>query len=159
MIAEGSSVSDTTGVLRLERLFRPWVERVAHLRAWGRPMTEVCVELRERRDGRPGTTGLAWPVKRKILLRIGTNPALAIGTALHEFAHVAAPGDVHHGGGFKTRLRAAVIELTGHDPGLIENYRTFDRSCDDAVSDWWRATHAKAWDIAEKFARNAGGAS
>lgn len=138
---------------RLERLFRPWVERVAHLRTWGRVMTDVRVEIKVGRG-----SGTAWAHLRKIILRLDERePARAIAIIVHEFAHCAVHADCEgHDDRFKARLRAATLELTGHDPGLVENYRTFQRSVDHAVAAWWQASHAKAWAAAQAFERLGG---
>lgn len=139
------------------RRWIPWVERIARLKAWGRPLDEVAVRLKERTTER--SSGTAWPVERRIVVSIGTNPAFAISTIVHEFAHCAAPGDAHHGPAFKARFRDATIELTGRDPGMLDNYRVFGEAARDVYRAWWDATHAKTWDAAEKFARLAGGGS
>lgn len=135
----------------------PWVGRIARLKAWGSPQDDVKVTihvgLKEHSTGR-----CRWS-KREIHLTVGTDPVDAIATVIHEFAHAAAPPpiDQGHGDAFKERLRAATIELTGVDPGLLDNYRVFQRAVEHAVSLWWRAHHERAWKTAQKFEALAGG--
>lgn len=142
-----------------EALFRPWVERIARLRTWGRPLTDVPVRILAR--DAEHSSGLAYRCPRRIVVTLGTDPVDAIATILHEYAHAAAANlrDAEaeaHGLAFQERLRAATLELCGVDPGLLGNYRVFQRSVEDAVSFWWRAHHAAAWTVAERFARNGG---
>lgn len=134
---------------------RPWITRIAFLKAWGRPQDDVLHTVRV--GEKEHSTGRCWSARRRIVFTIGTDPVDAIATVLHEFAHAAAPGDAGHGDKFKERLRDATIELTGVDPGLLDNYRVFQRAVEHAVGLWWRAHHAKTWETAQKFAALAEG--
>jgi hypothetical protein len=127
----------------------PWASRIARLAAWGRPLEEVTIELRN--GSGVGSSGTAWPGRRRIIVTVGSDPALALATVLHEYAHCAAPGNAHHGLMFKERLRAGTIELTNWDPGLIDNYRIFQSAVDDVIKHWWRMNWAGTWNLAQRF--------
>ena len=159
-IVVSKCAGETIMALRPADRFIPWVFQVARLKCWGRPLTDVPVRLRYDAEG--GGSGVCYVCPRRIAITACPDPARTISVIVHEFAHAAAVNvrgadTEHHDERFKERLQGAITELTGFDPGMLDNYRTLQRACDDAVRAWWGANHAAAWETALKFERLAKG--
>lgn len=120
---------------------RCWAERWRGLRAWGRPLEEVSIEIQPYRG--QAQCGTAWPTQRRCVVRVGAGGHVVydLETALHELAHCAAPGDEHHGPKWRRPLVAAVLEVTGiavADDG--QPFELLDRACVDALRAWWHSS-------------------
>lgn len=123
-----------------------WAKHWRALRAWGRPLDELSVEIVGRRNhaevgcGGNGSTGTAWPVLRRVVVRAGADLPDALATILHGYAHCAAPAGSEHGPAWSTRYATAVEEVTSipipeEGPKLI-----IDRAATAAVRTWWQAS-------------------
>jgi hypothetical protein len=126
-----------------------WADRWRELRAWGRPLEEVEIVIRERSQ-KIGTysTGLAWPSRRRIVITAGADMPEALSVVLHELAHVAAPGRAHHGPQWRQIFARAVTEVTGVEVPVDQELRhqLVQRTAEDAVKHWWTASgNAFAW--------------
>jgi hypothetical protein len=130
----------------MKAILTTWAHHWRDLRAWGRPLEEITVKITGRDNhktpgcGGVGSTGTAWPTKRDTVIRAGSDLPDALATILHEYAHLAAPGDVAHGLPWSSRFAAAVYEVTGiaicddGDKGQV------DRAATAAVRSWWKAS-------------------
>jgi len=130
-----------------------WAERWRTIRAWGRPLEEVAVAVRERKE-RVGSTGSAWPQRRGMVVRAGADMPDALETILHEYAHLAVSGAEHHGEEWSAMLAAAVLEVTGIAISTDGTKSVTDHAATDALRVWWRVTgHEFAWGLLQKRAR------
>ena len=119
------------------RIVRTWAERWRSLRAWRRPLDEVALEIVPWNGG---PLGKARPGTREVVVRVGADVVDALGTVLHELAHVAVPGGEAHGPAWRERYLVAVEEVTGRplaDPSTAE---LLDRAAVAALRGWWRAS-------------------
>lgn len=117
-----------------------WADRWRDLKAWGRTLEEVTIELRQRSEGVGRySTGVCYPTLRRIVVTAGSDVPQALATILHELAHAAAPGDEGHGDRWQAIFAAAVLEVTGirlvHP---VDNYRLMQRQAIGACRAWWR---------------------
>lgn len=119
------------------------VERWRNLRAWRRPLEEVKVTFRPR-PPHQNRLGTCWTVERRITLYLDPQDDVvcSLATALHEFAHAAAPADEGHGDRWRRLYAAAVEEVTGIAVALEDGhrYREVTYTVRDALAVWWRVS-------------------
>jgi hypothetical protein len=119
---------------------RTWAERWRSLRAWGRPLDEVTITVKRRPNGGITGTGLARPVKRQVIVRVGSSLVDGLVTVLHELAHVAVPAQEHHGDRWQAAYAAAVEEVTGIPVAYGGEKADLDYAAHLALRSWWRSS-------------------
>jgi len=132
--------------MKLKEGLQVWAERWRGLKAWGRPLEEVTVEFRQRHAGNYAT-GLAFPTLRRIVV---TAPDMTRGltTLLHELAHVAVPGNEHHGTKWREAFVGAVTEVTGVYVTPVGSLRVLGDGVRAAVASWWKTSGNEfAWGL------------
>ena len=130
-----------------------WANRWRNLRAWGRELSEVQIEYRSRSEEVGSySTGLAFPVRRRIVITHGSDMSDALACVLHELAHLAVDGREWHGRKWRLMFLTAVGEVTSRPlhGGEAWTYRLLQCAAEDAVRAWWRASgFNRLWKMAK----------
>ena len=72
---------------------RAWADRWRGLRAWGRDLSDVKIEISDRVHNR--RLGTCWTMEQRIVIYRGDSFVDELGTLLHELAHAANIGEDH----------------------------------------------------------------
>jgi hypothetical protein len=110
-----------------------------NLRAWGRSLSELTIEVSDREYPRRG--GTCWPTKQRVVIYQQPDICEMLMVGLHEMAHAVEVGD-HHGEKWQRRFAVAIAEVTGITiPYACEDdYHIMDRAASDAIRRWWRGS-------------------
>lgn len=130
----------------MRRILETWARDWRRLRAWRRPLDELEIKIVGRQNhaepgkGGAASTGRCSVIRRRVVVRAGSDLPDALATILHEYAHAAVPADVGHGPAWAERFADAVREVTGiaivPDGKRVE----VDRAATEAVRVWWKAS-------------------
>lgn len=120
------------------RVVETWADRWRSLKSWGRPLSEVETKVVSRKGSH--STGVAYPTRRTCRVRAGHDLPDALATVLHEYAHLAAPADAHHGIAWRSRFVEAVAEVTGIVLSTDGTIAHVDQAASEAVKTWWHAS-------------------
>lgn len=133
------------GAVTREMVVRRWVDEWRELRAWGRSLANVRVEISGRAYAR--RAGTCWQRSQRVAIYHQDDVVEVLRVILHEYAHAVETADEEHGGhgaAFQARFAAAASEVVGAPVvGGIEathadSYEIIDRAVADALRAWWR---------------------
>lgn len=121
------------------------LNRWRNLRAWGRSLDQVKIEVSSREF--PKRAGTCWPAEQRIVVYHQPGIVGLVGmlkTGLHELAHTVEGAD-GHGHKWQKVYARAVTEVTGHYLGWgVEPHIKLDENCYRAMLKWWRASGAES---------------
>lgn len=117
-------------------IVRIFAENWKHLRAWGRPLTEVKISIVKSRNANDYASGQCHPTLRKVIIRCGRELSPNLDTAIHELAHCVA--DDHHGPKWREVYARAIEEVTGIAiPGAADDtYQAVRALAVEALREW-----------------------
>lgn len=123
-----------------------WAREWRALKVWGRVLEEVEIEFRQRHAG-DYATGVAYSYARRLVVTAPNMPQ-GLAALLHELAHLAAPGDEHHGERWRAIYVAAVEEVTGVRVATAGALDLVESATSAAVAQWWKSSGNEfAWSL------------
>lgn len=120
-----------------DTIIHTWLNRWRNLRAWGRTLDELTIDLIpvEHRS----RLGTCWPTQQRVRLYYQPKIIDVLKTGLHEMAHAAVPASEGHGIAWQNMYAAATAEVTGIAVvAAADSYQIVDDACADALRLWWK---------------------
>ncbi len=122
-----------------DQIVRSHLERWRALKAWGRSISNVKIEVSPRAHAQ--RAGTCWSHQQRLVVYQQADICEMLSCGLHEMAHAVEIAD-HHGVAWQRRFAWAVGEATGYAvaSGCEDDYHIMDRAAADAVRRWWRGS-------------------
>lgn len=125
-----------------------WSKEWANLKAYGRDLSKVEIEISDRVcQDRLGT---CWTHEQRLVIYPGKSITDDLDTLIHELAHAATIGDAH-GELWQKTYASAIEEVTGIPiPKRAGNYHRLCQAGRQAVASWWEASgNAFLWRLCQ----------